>query len=335
MKTNSLIIKFIVIAKICIIVTTVMMSCKTSVYNAIIVMHFTDFTFVGTVSPNTRQTMQNNANEIFRQIHESYFSKKQSVLPSLNNATKETIVRTQALWSLNKFYCVETEVIVRVLEMPNKRGYQVRNIPVFFADGATEEDKYQDMVLEFTSDGQISDLYIALPMNQYSKIFETGNGVTDMRRRQIILEFLENFITAYYCRDITFIDKMYGNDVLIITGKELKRSGNSPNLTGVDEKNVIYSKSEYMQRLKTVFANNSFINFKFDEIEVIKDEEKDNIYGVTLRQHWNTSSYSDGGWMFLMIDFKNEYEPLIWIRTWQPLETPRNKVFDLFYGRYR
>ena len=291
--------------------------------------HFTEFEFTETAPPNIRQAMQDNAKAVFRQIHESFYNKKQTLSLSGNNATQEAIKRIQALWSTSKFYCVETDLIARILEMPGGRGFQVRNIPVFFTDGATEEDKYQDMVLEFTTDGKISDLYIALPMNQYYRIFESGNGVTDLRRRQLVLSFVEDVRTAYNRKDVQFLDQVYSNDALIITGKVLKRTGDSPNPVGVDVKYVTQTKAEYLQRLKAVFANSAFINVKFDEIEVLKDEDRDNIYGVTLRQRWNTSSYSDEGWLFLMIDFRNENEPQIWVRTWQPLEVPRNKVFSL------
>jgi len=291
--------------------------------------HFTEFEFTETVAYNIRQTMQNNAKAVFKQIHESFFNKRQTISLSTNNATREAIQRIQALWSTSKFYCVETELIARVLEMPGGRGLQVRNIPVFFADGATDEDKYQDMVLEFTVDGKISDLYIALPMNQYYKIFESGSGVTDLRRRQLVLGFVEDVRTAYNRKDATYLDQVFSNDALIITGKVLKRTGDSPNPVGVDVQYVTQTKAEYLKRLKTVFTNNTFINIKFDEIEVLKDEESDNIYGVTLRQSWNSSTYSDEGWLFLMIDFRNEDQPQIWVRTWQPLEVPRNKVFGL------
>lgn len=291
--------------------------------------HFTEFEFTGTVPTNVCQTMQNNARTIFRQIHESFFNKKQILSLSRDNATQEAIKRIQALWSTSKFYCVETDLIARILEMSGGRGFQVRNIPVFFTDGATEEDKYQDMVMEFTPDGKISDLYIALPMNQYYRIFESGNGVTDVRRRQLVLGFVEDVRTAYNRKDTQFIDQVYSNDALIIIGKVLKRTGDSPNPVGVDFKYVTQTKADYLKNLKKVFANNTFINIKFDEIEVLKDEERDNIYGVTLRQRWNTSTYSDEGWLFLMIDFRNENEPQIWVRTWQPLEVPRNKVFSL------
>lgn len=291
--------------------------------------HFTEFEFTETTSSNVRQVMQNNAKTVFKQIHESYFNKKNAISLSRNNATPEAITRIQSLWSTSKFYCVETELIARVLEMPGGRGLQVRNIPVFFIDGATEEDKYQDMVLEFTSDGKISDLYIALPMNQYYKIFESGNGVTDLRRRQLVLGFVEDVRTAYNRKDAKYLDQVFSNDALIITGKVLKRTGDSPNPIGVDVKYVTQTKSEYIKKLKSVFVNNTFINIKFDSIEVLKDEVQDHIYGVTLRQRWNSSTYSDEGWLFLMIDFRNENEPQIWVRTWQPLEVPRNKVFGL------
>ena len=291
--------------------------------------HFTEFEFTETATANMRQTMQKNATAIFKQIHESYHNKKQTISLSHNNATKNAIERIQALWSTSKFYCIETDLIARILEMSNGKGFQVRNIPVFFVDGATDEDKYQDMVLEFDTEGKISDLYISLPMNQYYKIFESGNGVTDLRRRQLVLGFVENVRTAYNRKDAKYLDQVFSNDALIITGKVLKRAGDSPNPVGVDVKYVTQSKVQYLKKLKTVFTNNAFINIKFDEIEVLKDEENENIYGVTLRQHWNTSSYSDEGWLFLMIDFRNEDEPQICVRTWQSLDVPRSKVFGL------
>ena len=165
-------------------------------------------------------------------------------------------------------------------------------------------------------------------MHQHYEIFESASGVTDLNRRQLVLGFVEDFRTAYNRKDAKYLDQVFSSDTLIITGKVLKRTGDSPNPIGVDVKYITQTKSEYMQRLKTVFANNQFINIKFDEIEVLKDEEDENMYGVTLRQHWNSSSYSDEGWLFLLIEFKKENKPQIWVRTWQPLDVPRNKVFQ-------
>ena len=283
--------------------------------------HFTDFEFVETAPANIRQSMQNNTKAVFRQIHEAHFGKKPGITLSRNNATPDAIDRIQSLWSTSKFYCIETDLIARVLQTP--RGYQVRNIPVIFVDGATNEDKYQDIVLEFASDGKISDIYIAIPMHQYYNIIETGSEVTDMRRRQLILGFVENFHTSYYLKDIDFITKIFSNDVLP------RQRVDSPRPIGTDVQYVEHSKSQYIDNLRSAFVRNSFINTKFDEIEVMKDEEKGHIYGVTLRQQWNSSTYKDGGWFFMIVDFRDEDYPIIWVRTWQPLEVSRNDVFGL------
>jgi hypothetical protein len=208
-------------------------------------------------------------------------------------------------------------------------GWQVRGVPVFFVDGATNEDKFQELVLEFMTDGKINDIYISIPLQQYQNILDAGNNVTDLRRRQMILGFVENFRTAYNRKDVEYLDRVFSNDALIITGTVLKKSGDSPNPIGVDIKYVTQSKTEYIQRLRGAFARNQFINVKFDEIEVMQDEERGHIYGVTLRQQWNSSTYKDEGWLFLMIDFRNEDNPMIWVRTWQPLEVPKNKVFGI------
>jgi hypothetical protein len=42
------------------------------------------------------------------------------------------------------------------------------------------------------------------------------------------------------------------------------------------------------------------------------------IYGVSLRQRYTSDRYSDEGYLFLLWDFRNEAEPKIHVRTWQP-----------------
>jgi hypothetical protein len=70
--------------------------------------------------------------------------------------------------------------------------------------------------------------------------------------------------------------------------------------------------------LKRCFKRNKYIDVSFEDIEVLKHPLSDKIYGVTLKQDWNSSTYSDTGYVFLMIDFTDEFEPCIQVRTWQP-----------------
>jgi len=78
------------------------------------------------------------------------------------------------------------------------------------------------------------------------------------------------------------------------------------------------SKSEYLERLKVVFQNNDFVRVLFDQININRHPQIDKIYGVQLKQRWNSSNYSDEGYLFLLVDFINEQEPIIHVRAWQP-----------------
>lgn len=217
--------------------------------------------------------------------------------------------------------------------MKSSNGYQVRNIPVFIEEGKTDEDQFQSMVIEFTLDGRISDLYIALENHQYANIIGKSNEVSDLRHRQMILDLVENFRTAYNTKDLPFLNEIYSDDALIITGKVLapQKRGDMPAAINKPQfEYSVQSKKQYLAKLSRVFASNSYINIKFDSIVVTQHEGNPNLYGVTLKQNWNTSTYSDEGWLFLLIDYEDENNPLIWVRTWQPLKD--NSSNSIYYN---
>ena len=286
--------------------------------------HTTEFLFLESAPGNIRAVMQTNAKAVFAEINRAYDQNKSGLALSSTHVTEEASKRIQTLWATSHFYCTETGITTRVLKSSN--GYQVRNIPVFFAQGKTDKDQYQDMVIEFTAGGKISDMYIALPSHQYAKMMGNSNEVTDLRYRQMIVELVENFRTAYNRKDMPFLEDIYSDDALIITGKVLtpQKRADVPvayNQTQIEYSNI--NKKQYLTNLKRVFEKNSYINIKFDEIVVTRHEGKPNIYGVTLKQDWNSSGgYHDEGWLFLMIDYEDENNPLIWVRTWQPLTDP-------------
>ena len=69
-------------------------------------------------------------------------------------------------------------------------------------------------------------------------------------------------------------------------------------------------------------------------------EKYNEIYGVTLKQFWNTTNYSDVGYIFLMIEFKDDENLIIHVRTWQPEKVgthtiAKDDVFSLGkFGNY-
>ena len=89
------------------------------------------------------------------------------------------------------------------------------------------------------------------------------------------------------------------------------------------------SKREYLNRLRRVFQNNSFVRVIFEEIEIVRHPKYPEVYGIQVKQRWNSSTYSDAGYLFVMIDFENPQQPLIHVRAWQPEKFADGSVIGL------
>lgn len=223
------------------------------------------------------------------------------------------------LWAETPFRCGDTEMIERCLLMHDK-SYQVRNIQIFMKGAEGEEEEYHEAVIGFDANGAISDFHLAIDNNLYLKVLKRGTDVTDLRYRQMILDYLEQFRTAYNTKDIAFLEQIFSDDALIITGKVVKSVPSEMNNFMPQEK-VEYVKSnkkQYLTRLASVFRANNHIRVIFDEIKVMKHPAKANYYGVTLKQGYSSDNYSDVGYLFLLWDFNNPEMPQIHVRTWQP-----------------
>ena len=281
---------------------------------------------------NTRlkAKMEKNASDFLTSINTAFAKKKKPKL-STKYISKEAQASILSMWEMSSFRCYETDVIEKALKR-SRGGYEVRNIPIFMQE-APKDDQYQEIVLVFTNTGIIDNIYISMETNRYNKLISEGTSVTEYRRRQIILDFLENFRTAYNRKDIDFLNKVYSDDALIITGRVVKVNTKNKDASKkyMNEKIIKYqkqSKTEYITKMKRIFASNSYINIKFDDIEIVRHKKYPDIYGVNLKQGWNTTRYSDVGYLFLMIDFSDEDNPQIHIRTWQPEKVGNKTLSD-------
>lgn len=181
--------------------------------------------------------------------------------------------------------------------------------------------------------------YLSISMNLYMNIIRENKDVSDLRRRQLILDYVEQFRTAYNQKDINFLEAVYSDDALIITGKVIKRKP----IDGIILPDKIeYSKQDkktYLSNLSRIFKYNKLIKVQFDEVEVMRHGVYPDIYGVTLHQSWTTDTYHDDGYLFLLWDFRDEAHPQIHVRTWQPdaynsdgkgiKRIPKDEIFNL------
>lgn len=124
---------------------------------------------------------------------------------------------------------------------------------------------------------------------------------SDLRCRQVILDFIEQFRTALNMKDISFLKTVLGADSLGNISSDYK--GNA---------------STYLKTLIRVLKTNNKMIAKVDDIEVDQHEVKKNIYGVSFLLLWDCGNYHDEGYLFQLWDFTNDSSPQIHITTWQP-----------------
>ncbi|WP_413854837.1 nuclear transport factor 2 family protein [Candidatus Ruminimicrobium bovinum] len=251
------------------------------------------------------------------------------------NLPKNVAVSLSMLWENSPFMCTDDVIVEKCLVTPN--GYQIRNIPLMMTprnDRHFNESEYQEAVISFDRKGEVESFYLSLDLNLYMQVIKSNLEVKDLRRRELILDYVEHFRTAYNQKDLPFLEQVFSDDALIITGKVIKRRS-SDNIPLPDK--ITYKKQtkrEYLTNLRRVFNANSYIRVTFDDIKVMRDGARPNYYGVTLHQGYSSSSYHDEGYVFLLWDFTDEEAPVVHVRTWQPDQfngkpLPEDEIFSL------
>lgn len=244
------------------------------------------------------------------------------------------------LWDNARFICPEPEIVERLLTTYDN-SFQIRNIPILICEGQgiSSDDLYQEAAIDFNESGIITSFYFGLKTNQYRDIMKNGSAVEDLRTRQIILDYVEHFRTAYVQKDIHFLDQVFSDDALIITGKVVRSRVDDLHPVVIEQIQYNeYSKSQYLSRLKNhVFPNAKYIHVDFSDIKVSRHPTNNKFYGVQVRQAYDSGSYSDDGYLFMLWDFTDESHPQIHVRTWQPYwmdeaktrQIPENQIIDI------
>lgn len=283
----------------------------------------------GMVRPVGLEAAQYNLGQVLTEINRA--QKANTILTTnglrMNDFALRSLLR---LWSVTPFYCDDEEIVERCWVFKDG-SMMVSHIPLIITP--TEENfgvgTYQEAIVEFDPQGRLTDFRLALDAH-LSESMEHCGSVVEKERQMIIMQYLERFRTAYNQKDIDFIDQIFSDDALIITGKVVTVRPTADNKYMTQK--VEYtkqSKEQYIRNLKKAFLRNKWINVKFSEIGengevngcagITRSTVNRNMYGVRLRQEWTSSSYSDEGYLFLLWEFPEDgSSPLIHVRTWQP-----------------
>lgn len=140
----------------------------------------------------------------------------------------------------------------------------------------------------------------------------------DELSKLVLINFLEDYQTAYALKRFDFLESIFSDSALIIVGTDLQNTTLPKDLEGfIKEDNVIYkkrSKEEYMTALQRNFKANNYINLRFEDIEMTKKQGHET-YGVQVRQNYYSSTYNDIGYLTLLVDLSYDL-PVIHVRVW-------------------
>lgn len=231
-------------------------------------------------------------------------------------------------WNVVHFSTEDNDYVDHCIRQKTKtgrlRGFQVRNIGVMMqpVDGTYDGPERRELAIDFGPNGKIEDVNFTMGTTEYSNLIKTGEQLGDLDRRMQIIHWCEQFQNAYNKCDMSFMQRIFSDDAIIITGKITTRPGGRSDVRMANPQKVEYvqqTKQQYLGNLGRLFKRAKYINVKFSDYKIVRHGSKPNYYGVTLVQDFATNTYKDQGIVFLVWDFTNEDEPKIHVRTWQPM----------------
>ena len=201
-----------------------------------------------------------------------------------------------------------------------------RSIPMSFSFSNNNRKFVENVVFTFNADTLIDNISFGLDQQAADEILYEHSSWSEYARK-ILIEFLENYKTAYALKRIDYLRQVFRDDALIIVGKVSER----PSQNADDEQKYIdnkfvqlyrKSKEEYMEQLERCFNSNEFINIRFSENDILKAGKGNETYGIQIKQDYYSSNYGDTGYLFLMVDLNDPKQPVISVRVWMPERDP-------------
>ncbi len=210
-----------------------------------------------------------------------------------------------------------------------------RSFPMSFSFKSSARKFTEDVVFHLNPEGKVTEVAFALDDQYADEILNNKNSkYYDNDAKQVIVNFLERYKTAFALKRLDYIESIFSSDALIIVGSVLKRADNYTDMAKmrIKEDEVRYTKltkNEYMNNLARCFDSNEYINIRFADKTITNANSirnNDHLYTIQIKQDYFSQTYSDTGYLFLLLDIKDPQRPIINVRAWQPKKDFRFKA---------
>jgi hypothetical protein len=285
----------------------------------------------------TTDTKANHIEENFTEItnktlYESAMTKIQKAIQNQQYDTVRSLFTSDGFIVFQKLVKYGQAKIIsepKLRYLKHENGIICRSLPMRFKFKNNDRIFMEDVVFYFNETGMVTNLTFGLSKNTIGDI--ASKELWNEKVRMTLINFLENYKTAYALKRDDYIQNIFADDALIIIGSVLKVA-TTPETNFMSNQIVKYnrySKEEYLKKLRHSFASNEFINIKFENCEVRKSGKGDEIYGIQIKQDYFSANYGDKGYLFLLLDISNPEQPTIHVRTWQPEKSADGSIYGL------
>ena len=210
----------------------------------------------------------------------------------------------------------------------------IRSIPLKFDFGTFHQKFTEKINFIFNEKDKIVGLTFAIS-DQAIKDIMSKNYATK-EQKALIVNFIEQYKTAYCLKDLDFIKKIFSEDALIIVGRVVKKKPDNytdklyKQLGNDLVEYIKISKKQFISRLKNQFSKKDFINIHFSDNNIDRIMNRgERVFGIQINQYYYSSDYCDKGYLFLMFDFSNPKEPKILVRSWQPKKSKDGSIVGM------
>lgn len=202
----------------------------------------------------------------------------------------------------------------------NNDAVTVRGLQMSFTlNRATKTEIVEDVVFSLDATGKVCNVALGLGDNFDYGILNGEHGSWPYLERETLVEFIENYKTAYCLGRLDYLRTQISDTTLIL----VEHSDSVENRANDAYSTKQYTTDEYFDVLSSYFKSTGSLSIRLTQINIYSLEKfEGNVYGIQLFQDNQTPTDSFSGYHFLMVNFDNPDQPLIKICTWQENPDP-------------
>ena len=185
----------------------------------------------------------------------------------------------------------------------------------------------ENVTFRFNSNNLVESLAFTLSDVAESDILQKGKW--NRGSRLTLMTFLEDYQTAYALERRDYLEKIFSDKALIIIGNKVEERVLADGVRLMERVDYdTLSKKQFVARLEKQFDAKEYINLNFTETDFQQATNGCEMYGIRVRQEYFSSNYCDAGYLFLLVDLRNEL-PVIHVRAWQNDKLPLEYLIGL------